>query len=86
MSVRSEWQVQEAKSRLSELLTKAETSGPQAITRHGQRVAVVLSARDFDRLERRPKSSLRDFLARSPFADLRLDERDKKDKVREVDI
>lgn len=37
------WQVQQAKSHLSELLDDAENKGPQVITRHGKERAVVLS-------------------------------------------
>ncbi len=35
------WPLQEAKNRLSELIQRAETEGPQTITRHGTPVAVV---------------------------------------------
>ncbi|MYL02036.1 MAG: type II toxin-antitoxin system Phd/YefM family antitoxin, partial [Gammaproteobacteria bacterium] len=41
------WQVQEAKARFSELVRSAD-SGPQTITVHGRRAAVVLSADDYD--------------------------------------
>ncbi len=41
------WQVQEAKTRLSELIEKARTDGPQTITRHGSERAVVLSIEDY---------------------------------------
>jgi len=35
------WQVQEAKTRLSEVIERARTEGPQTITRHGAERAVV---------------------------------------------
>ena len=35
------WQVQEAKARLSEVIEKARTEGPQTITRHGAERVVV---------------------------------------------
>ena len=44
------WQMQEAKARLSELVKRAESEGPQNITLHGRSVAVVLSRAAFDRL------------------------------------
>jgi antitoxin Phd len=37
------WQVQEAKSRLSELLDRALSEGPQVITRHGRPVVRVVA-------------------------------------------
>lgn len=43
----SVWQVQEAKTRLSELIERARTDGPQTITRHGAERAVVLSIEDY---------------------------------------
>lgn len=41
------WQVQEAKTRLSEVIERAHTEGPQTITRHGAERAVVLSVEDY---------------------------------------
>jgi antitoxin Phd len=41
------WQVQEAKTQLSELIERARTEGPQTITRHGSERAVVLSVEDY---------------------------------------
>jgi prevent-host-death family protein len=41
------WQVQEAKTRLSEVIERARTDGPQTITRHGAERAVVLSIEDY---------------------------------------
>jgi antitoxin Phd len=44
------WQVQEAKRRLSEVIERARTQGPQTITCHGAVCAVVLSIEDYDAL------------------------------------
>jgi antitoxin Phd len=41
------WQVQEAKSRFSEVIERARTEGPQTITRHGAERAVVISIEDY---------------------------------------
>ena len=41
------WQVQQAKTRLSEVIERARTEGPQTITRHGAERAVVLSIEDY---------------------------------------
>lgn len=48
----AKWQVQEAKTRFSELIDRAVSEGPQTITRHGAERAVVLSIEDFRALER----------------------------------
>ncbi len=52
----STWQLQEAKSRLSELVDTASRKGAQTITRHGRPVAVVVSAADFALLQPRRKT------------------------------
>lgn len=44
------WQVQQAKTHLSELIEQAQTEGPQLITRHGNEQAVVLSIEEYKRL------------------------------------
>ncbi len=40
----SEWQLQEAKNRFSEVVRRAAEEGPQTVTVHGKPAAVVLSA------------------------------------------
>jgi antitoxin Phd len=44
------WHVQDAKTRLSEVIERACTEGPQTITRHGKERAVVLSIEDYHAL------------------------------------
>jgi prevent-host-death family protein len=66
------WQLQEAKSKLSEVVNQAASDGPQIITRHGIEVAVVVSYKDYDRL-RRPDIGLVEFLRASPLVGLDLD-------------
>ena len=59
------WTVAEAKAKFSELLDKANSEGPQKITKHGRTTAMVVAAEDWDRkAERR---SLAEFLASSPL-------------------
>jgi prevent-host-death family protein len=41
------WQLQQAKSRLSEVIEEAHTVGPQIITRHGVERAVIMSIGDY---------------------------------------
>ncbi|WP_428249161.1 type II toxin-antitoxin system Phd/YefM family antitoxin [Ferrovibrio sp.] len=45
------WQVQEAKSRFSELVERVQSEGPQTITRHGAARAVLLSVADYQALK-----------------------------------
>jgi prevent-host-death family protein len=47
-----EWQLQDAKNHFSKLVQSAKTEGPQVVTLRGERTAVVLSARDYDALQK----------------------------------
>ena len=62
------WQVQEAKTHLSELIEEANTEGPQIITRHGSEHAVVLSITDYRALTVQQKN-LTDYLLGGPKVD-----------------
>ena len=45
----SAWQLQEAKSRFSELVQTVITKGPQTVTKHGKPAVVVISAEEYQR-------------------------------------
>lgn len=62
------WQVQEAKSRFSEVIETAEKKGPQIITKHGTERAVVLSIADFRSLTAH-KPGLKEYLLEGPKVD-----------------
>jgi antitoxin Phd len=62
------WQVQEAKTRLSEVIEEANVKGPQIITRHGTERAVVLSIAEYRALTAH-KPDLRAYLLGGPKVD-----------------
>ncbi len=62
------WQLQDAKNQFSKLVQNARTQGPQIVTLRGERAAVVLSARDYDRLTA-ARPSLVDHLLSGPVWD-----------------
>lgn len=62
------WQIQEAKTRLSEVIDAAHRKGPQIITRHGIERAVLLSMEDYRSLTAH-KPSFRDYLLGGPKAE-----------------
>jgi prevent-host-death family protein len=64
----SSWQLQEAKTRLSEVIEEAHNKGPQIITRHGTERAVLLSIEDYRALTAH-KPNLRDYLLGGPKVD-----------------
>lgn len=66
------WQLQEAKNRFSEVVSKAIKSGPQLITRRGTEVAIVLSYAEYRRLVSSQRK-LSTFLRESPLVQVSLD-------------
>ena len=79
------WQLQEAKARLSELVKRAKSEGPQEIRVHGEPAVVVLAHPDYLKLTTPPERFV-DFVRRSPLkgAALKL-ERDKS-SARDVEL
>ena len=62
------WQIEKAKTHLSEVIGQANREGPQIITRHGSECAIILSVADFRALTAR-KPDLRDYLLGGPKVD-----------------
>ncbi len=61
----NDWQLQDAKNRLSEVVKRAREEGPQTVTVRGKRAAVVLSANAYDSLVRSRKP-LKEYLLEGP--------------------
>ncbi len=80
----SVWQVQEAKTRLSELIEEADTKGPQIITRHGSERAVILSINDYRALTK-GKPNLKEYLLGGPKVDS-FEVKRSRDTGRKVDL
>jgi len=79
------WQLQEAKSRLSQLVDHALREGPQTITLRGKPAVVVVSFEKFQTLTR-PTTSLREFFRQSPLCGADLDLERSQDLPREVQL
>jgi antitoxin Phd len=78
------WQLQEAKTKFSEVIEDATTKGPQIITRHGTERAVVLSIAEYRALTAH-KPDLRAYLLGGPkFDDFEV--RRDTDTGREVEL
>lgn len=66
MAIEAAWSVADAKARLSEVIDRALSDGPQTITRKGRKAVVVVSAEEWERKTRR-SGNLAEFLAGSPL-------------------
>jgi len=60
------WTVAEAKAKFSEVIERAQSDGPQTITRKGRRAAVVVGAEEWERKTKR-RGNLAEFFASSPL-------------------
>lgn len=56
------WPVQDAKARFSELLDTCLKEGPQIVTRRGAGTAVLVPLKDWQRLQRSAKPTLKELL------------------------
>lgn len=66
------WQLQEAKNRLSQVVKDAQTKGPQHISVRGRDAAVLVSIEEYQRLTQR-QGNLAEFLLQSPLANSGLE-------------
>ena len=68
-----EWQLQDAKNQFSNI-QKAKFEGPQVVTLRGERVAVVLSAKDYDALKAGRPTVVDELLLAPPWDDCFADD------------
>lgn len=64
------WQVNQARTHLSDVLDLAESEGPQIITHHGKERSVVLSMETYRSLKTEEKPDFISFLLNGPKVDL----------------
>ena len=79
------WQLQDAKNRFSNLVDKAQNSGPQIVTKHGEQAVVILSISEYRKLVK-PKMNIIKFFQKSPLSDLNIDLKRNKELPREISL
>lgn len=85
------WGMATAKSKLSEVVHEAETTGPQTLTRSGRQVAVVVSMKQWKQMQKATPAapaleSMADFLLRSPLRGSELKIERPKWKLRDLEL
>lgn len=87
-TTKSDWELQTAKARLSEVFRKARTEGPQLITRQGKESVTVIATEQLEKLKRtgRKQQSLVEFLRSSPWMGVELDLERDKDPGQDIDL
>ena len=79
------WTVAEAKSKFSEVIDRALSSGPQVVTRSGHKAVVIVSAEEWARKTKRT-GNLAEFFAASPLKGADLKVRRSKGSLRPIDL
>lgn len=82
------WQLQDAKNRLSEVVNRARAEGPQVVTLRGKRAAVILSAEAYDALVASRPTIVDRLLAGSAWDDELVDAVNRREKApsRQIDL
>ena len=81
-----EWQLQDAKNRLSKVVQDARSQGPQVITLRGRRAAVVLSIEDFEKLQCERRTIVDHLLSGPPWDDEFVEMVNARDKSPDRDV
>lgn len=79
------WQLQEAKSRFSEVVERAINQGAQTVTKHGRPAVVILSAEEYRR-SHGPKKSLLATLRKCPEDLTKLMGKRSKESARKIKL
>lgn len=79
------WQLQDAKSKFSELVEQALANGAQVVTRRERKTVVILPFDEYERLAK-PSDSLAQFLLASPLSGSKLDITRDKSVPRNIEI
>ncbi len=79
------WTVAEAKAKFSEVIDRAQSDGPQTITRNGRTTAVVVAADEWERKTKR-KGNLAEFFAASPLRGSGIKIKRVPGRLRKVDL
>jgi antitoxin Phd len=83
--IENHWQLQDAKSKFSNLVDKAQHIGPQIVTKNGKVAVVVLSIDEYKKLIK-PKTNLVNFFQSSPLAKEDLDLTRSKEIPRDIEL
>ena len=79
----SSWQLQDAKSKFSSVVKRAETGEPQLVTRNGVPTVYIVDAKSFEKLTRK-RIGRKEVLKMNPCKEVELNLERSKDEGREV--
>jgi len=79
------WQLQDAKSKFSQLVENAMQSEPQFVTKHGNNAVVILSFEDYKKITK-PNTDLVTFLRSYPLMGAELDTSRNRELPRDIEL
>jgi len=79
------WTVAEAKAKLSEVIDRAQTRGPQSITRNGRQAVVIVAVEEWERKTKRV-GNLADFFEASPLRGSKLKVKRSRQRLRSAGL
>lgn len=79
------WTVAQAKAKLSQVIDRAQSEGPQTITRNGRTAVVLVSFEEWERKTKRT-GNLAEFFAASPLRGSELSVERSPEKPKEIDL
>jgi prevent-host-death family protein len=79
------WTVAAAKAKFSEVIDRAQSNGPQVVTRSGRKSVVIVSAEEWERKTKRV-GNLAEFFANSPLRNSDVRVKRSKDGPRKVNL
>lgn len=79
------WQLQDAKSKFSQLVDNALHHKPQFVTKHGSNAVVIISFEEYIKFIK-PKDDLVTFLRNSPLAEIELEITRNRDMPRDIEL
>ena len=79
------WQLQDAKSKFSQLVENAMHNTPQFVTKHGNNAVVILSFEDYKKMIK-PKDDLVTSFRNSPLAEADINITRNKDIPRDIEL
>jgi prevent-host-death family protein len=79
------WTVAEAKAKFSEIIERAQSEGPQIISKRGRTAAIVVAAEEWERKTKRA-GNLAEFFAGSPLRGSELKVRRLKARPKQIKL
>jgi len=81
------WTLRDAKAKLSEVIKRVHSEGPQRVSVRGEREVVIVAAEEYRRLKGHASGqALIDALASSPLRDVDFDREPYRAPVRDVEL